>query len=82
MIANLNERTHFQHRQNGPSQKDISEMLDVVGVNSVDDLIDSTVNRVSGINLEQFKKLRLQADIQRRSDGQSPPLYELVNEYF
>ncbi|MEP2023712.1 MAG: glycine dehydrogenase (aminomethyl-transferring), partial [Reichenbachiella sp.] len=43
MIANLNERTHFQHRHNGPSNDDISQMLDAIGVNSVDDLIDQTV---------------------------------------
>ncbi|SMD33072.1 glycine dehydrogenase [Reichenbachiella faecimaris] len=43
MIANLNERTHFQHRHNGPSNDDISQMLDTVGVNSVDELIDQTV---------------------------------------
>ena len=43
MIANLNERTHFQHRHNGPSKEDISQMLDTIGVNSVDDLIDQTV---------------------------------------
>lgn len=43
MIANLNERTHFQHRHNGPSNDDISQMLDTVGVDSVDELIDQTV---------------------------------------
>ncbi|MEP3389288.1 MAG: aminomethyl-transferring glycine dehydrogenase [Reichenbachiella sp.] len=43
MIANLNERTHFQHRHNGPSNEDISQMLDTIGVDSVDELIDQTV---------------------------------------
>lgn len=43
MIANLNERTHFQHRHNGPSKEDISQMLDTIGVDSVDELIDQTV---------------------------------------
>lgn len=43
MIANLNERTHFQHRHNGPSNDDILQMLDTVGVDSVDELIDQTV---------------------------------------
>ncbi|UXX79625.1 aminomethyl-transferring glycine dehydrogenase [Reichenbachiella carrageenanivorans] len=43
MIANLNERTHFQHRHNGPSNDDISQMLDTVGVDTVDELIDQTV---------------------------------------
>ncbi|MEO9966275.1 MAG: aminomethyl-transferring glycine dehydrogenase [Reichenbachiella sp.] len=43
MKANLNERTHFQQRHNGPSQEDISQMLDTIGVNSVDELIDQTV---------------------------------------
>lgn len=43
MIANLNERTHFQQRHNGPSQDDISQMLDTIGVGSVDELIDQTV---------------------------------------
>lgn len=43
MIANLNERTHFQQRHNGPSRDDISQMLDTIGVDSVDELIDQTV---------------------------------------
>lgn len=43
MIANLNERTHFQHRHNGPSNEDISQMLDTIGVDSVEELIDQTV---------------------------------------
>lgn len=43
MIANLNERTHFQDRHNGPSPDDISQMLDTIGVKSVDELIDQTV---------------------------------------
>ena len=43
MIANLNERTHFQQRHNGPSKDDISQMLDTIGVDSVDELIDQTV---------------------------------------
>lgn len=43
MIANLNERTHFQQRHNGPSKEDISQMLDTIGVGSVDELIDQTV---------------------------------------
>lgn len=43
MIANLNERTHFQQRHNGPSGADISEMLDTIGVASVEELIDQTV---------------------------------------
>ncbi|MCV9389252.1 aminomethyl-transferring glycine dehydrogenase [Reichenbachiella ulvae] len=43
MIANLNERTHFQNRHNGPSENEIEQMLETVGADSLDQLIDQTV---------------------------------------
>ncbi len=43
MIANLNDRTHFQQRHNGPSNDDIPQMLGIIGAGSVDELIDQTV---------------------------------------
>ncbi|MFY0627825.1 MAG: aminomethyl-transferring glycine dehydrogenase [Reichenbachiella sp.] len=43
MTINLNERTHFQDRHNGPSEQEIIDMLEAVKVNSIDELIDQTV---------------------------------------
>ncbi|MGL1887990.1 MAG: aminomethyl-transferring glycine dehydrogenase [Reichenbachiella sp.] len=43
MIANLNERTHFQHRHNAPTPQEIKEMVEIIGVSSLDQLIDETV---------------------------------------
>lgn len=43
MIANLNERTQFQHRHIGPDDKQIKDMLSTIGAESLNDLIDKTV---------------------------------------
>ncbi len=37
------EREHFEERHNGPSESDISAMLETVGCTSLDDLINQTV---------------------------------------
>ena len=36
MIANLNERTLFQSRHNAPTISEISEMIQTIGVSSLD----------------------------------------------
>ncbi len=43
MIIDLNERDSFQHRHNGPSNKEIEKMLTVIGVNSIETLIAETL---------------------------------------
>ena len=43
MIIDLNESNSFQHRHNGPSEKEIEKMLTVIGVNSVEALIAETL---------------------------------------
>lgn len=55
MIANLNERTHFQHRHNGPSEKDVAEMLNELGVDSMEELIAQTIPA----NIRKKEKLKL-----------------------
>ena len=57
MIIDLNERDSFQHRHNGPSNKEIEKMLTVIGVNSIETLIAETLP--SSIRSE--KKLTLPA---------------------
>ena len=57
MIIDLNDRDSFQHRHNGPSEKEIEKMLTVIGVNSMETLISETVP--SSIRSE--KKLNLPA---------------------
>ena len=42
-MTNLFARESFEFRHNSPSQKDIQEMLDAIGVSSLDELIDQTV---------------------------------------
>lgn len=51
--------------------------LQKAGINTVSDLA-STNTRVPGLRQEQFIKLQKQADIQVKSNGQIPPLYELL----
>ncbi|HGF0738828.1 TM0106 family RecB-like putative nuclease [Legionella pneumophila] len=51
--------------------------LHKAGINTVSDLA-STNSRVPGLRQEQFIKLQKQADIQVKSNGQIPPLYELL----
>ena len=43
MNINLNDRIPFESRHNGPSDREIKEMLDTLGVFSLDELIDQTV---------------------------------------
>ncbi len=43
MTVDLNERVAFQTRHNGPSEKEIQEMLDALGVSSLDELISQTI---------------------------------------
>ena len=42
-MNNLFSRESFEFRHNSPSEQDIREMLDAIGVSSVDELIDETV---------------------------------------
>jgi len=55
MIANLNERTLFQNRHNAPNTGDISEMIQTIGVSSLDQLIDETIPT----NIRRKNKLAL-----------------------
>ncbi|MFY0599890.1 MAG: aminomethyl-transferring glycine dehydrogenase [Cyclobacteriaceae bacterium] len=43
MNVNLNERVSFQSRHNSPSAEEIAEMLDTLGLTSVDELIGQTI---------------------------------------
>lgn len=43
MTVDLNERVAFQTRHNGPSEQEIQEMLDALGVSSLDELISQTI---------------------------------------
>ena len=45
---------NFSHRHIGPSESQIKEMLDVVGVSSIDELINQTVPN----NIKLFKSSR------------------------
>ena len=51
--------------------------LQKAGINTVADLANTTT-RVTGLRQEQFSKLQKQADIQVKSNGQIPPLYEII----
>ncbi|PIB36299.1 glycine dehydrogenase (aminomethyl-transferring) [Reichenbachiella sp. 5M10] len=55
MTANLNERTHFQNRHNGPSLTDVEEMIQTIGVSSLEQLIDETIPQ----NIRRKEKLDL-----------------------
>lgn len=43
MAINLNDRVKFQYRHNSPSENDIEEMLQTLGVKSLEDLMSQTV---------------------------------------
>ena len=43
MKINLHPSTKFENRHNGPSQEEISMMLDAIGAASMDELIDQTI---------------------------------------
>ncbi len=43
MEINLNQSASFESRHNGPWEKSINQMLKVIGVKSIDELIDQTV---------------------------------------
>ncbi len=57
MTINLDERVTFESRHNGPSQKEIGEMLERIGVSSVDNLIQEAIpNKIrlkKALQLEQ-----------------------------
>ncbi|MEM9896387.1 MAG: aminomethyl-transferring glycine dehydrogenase [Bacteroidota bacterium] len=43
MKGNLNDRVAFEDRHNGPSDTQIEEMLDVIGISSLDELIEEAI---------------------------------------
>ncbi|MGB4775643.1 MAG: aminomethyl-transferring glycine dehydrogenase [Daejeonella sp.] len=43
MKLNINYQEKFEHRHTAPNEHDIAEMLKIVGVNSIDELIEQTV---------------------------------------
>ena len=43
MKINLNDRVEFERRHNGPSDSEISAMLEAIGLNSVDDLVSEAI---------------------------------------
>ncbi|MFY0685935.1 MAG: aminomethyl-transferring glycine dehydrogenase [Cyclobacteriaceae bacterium] len=43
MNINLNHRDSFEERHNGPSPSEVAQMLDYVGVDDLDELIDQTI---------------------------------------
>lgn len=51
--------------------------LQKAGIKTVTDLANTTT-RVTGLRHEQFRKLHSQAEIQIKSNGQIPPLYEVI----
>lgn len=56
------------------------QKLNRAGIHKVDELIYSEQSKVAGLRTEQFNKLKQQAAIQKRSNDQIPPLYELLPE--
>ena len=55
MKINLQSREKFENRHHGKSEQELSEMLKMLGVGSLDELIDQTVP--AGIRLEEPLKL-------------------------
>lgn len=55
MKVNLNDRVSFQSRHNSPSQQEIAQMLDALGISSLDQLVDETIPS----NIRLKKGLRL-----------------------
>ena len=43
MKLNLNDRVEFERRHNGPSEQEISTMLETIGLNTVDELIAEAI---------------------------------------
>ncbi len=43
MLVNLNKRAPFEHRHNGPTQKEQEDMLTAIGAESINDLIQKTI---------------------------------------
>ncbi len=51
MKVNYQNREHFKNRQIGPNQKELREMLDVIGCKNLNELIDQTIPK--SIRLEK-----------------------------
>lgn len=51
MKINLHPTTKFENRHNGPSQEEVSKMLQAIGAASLDELIDQTIPK--SIQLEK-----------------------------
>ncbi|SNS45267.1 glycine dehydrogenase [Ekhidna lutea] len=43
MKINLNDRVEFERRHNGPSESEVSSMLDTIGLKNIDDLINEAI---------------------------------------
>ena len=43
MKINLNDRVEFERRHNGPSDSEVSAMLETIGLQSVDDLVSEAI---------------------------------------
>ncbi len=56
MNIDLNRRDSFENRHNGPRQNEIQEMLEVVGCDTLDELIDETIP--ASIRLKEKLKLK------------------------
>jgi uncharacterized protein len=54
--------------------------LNRAGIQTVKELVESPETKVSGIRAEQFDKLKQQATIQKQSNSQIPPLYEVLKQ--
>lgn len=54
--------------------------LNRAGIQTIKELVESPETKVIGIRAEQFKKLKQQATIQKQSNGQIPPLYEVLKQ--
>ncbi|MEM9337781.1 MAG: aminomethyl-transferring glycine dehydrogenase [Bacteroidota bacterium] len=57
MNINLNDRVSFESRHNGPSREQVNDMIDAIGVDSVDQLIQEAIppkiRKKHGLNLPQ-----------------------------
>lgn len=54
--------------------------LNLVGISTVKELANFKQDKVPGLGKSQFLKLQKQADIQVKSDGRIPPLYEVLTK--
>lgn len=55
--------------------------LNADGIQTMQDLIDSDKPSIKSLNTDVYKRLKAQAQIQRKSEGLTTPLFEIINTH-